>query len=145
MRPIAYIYGSKNQGGITLRKCRTEQPDPGPEEMAAGCAEYFAQCDALGRRPTWQGLAGYLNMTSEALTARLRDGKGDEAGVILRKAADAISDRLQQRTDSMAVLSVKQPIYGGFLDRAQGAGDGAVSIKVTVGGKGGKETKEFGK
>ncbi len=65
---------------------------------------------------------------------------------MLRKAADAISDRLQQRTDSMAVLSVKQPLFGGFLDRAQqGGGDGTVSIVVTVEGRGEAETMEFGK
>ncbi|MPM69101.1 hypothetical protein SDC9_116045 [bioreactor metagenome] len=65
---------------------------------------------------------------------------------VLRKAADAISDRLQQRTDSMAVLSVKQPLYGGFLDRTQSAGsEHAVRIQVTVGAQDDPQAAEFGK
>lgn len=99
-------------------------------------------CDALGRKPTWQGLAGHAGVTSAVLSAWLREE--GEAGGALQKAADFISDRLQQRTDSMAVLSVKQPLYGGFLDRAQGTGgEGTISIVVTMGGK--KESSELGK
>lgn len=127
-----------------MKRNKAQNPVLQPAELAAKCTEYLDRCDALQRRPTWQGLAGFVNVTSEMLTGRLRDEPGGEASKILQKAADAISDRLQQRTDSMAVLSVKQPLYGGFLDRAQASGDAQISIVVTVGGKGEKEAADFG-
>jgi len=108
------------------------------------CKDYFALCDELQRKATWQGLAGAVGVTSETLT-RWRQAETGQVSEVLKKAADALSDRLQQRTDSMAMLSIKQPLYGGFLDRAQAGGDGQISIQVTVGGKGEKETAEFGK
>lgn len=112
--------------------------------LAAVCADYFEKCDGEGRRPTWQGLAGAADVTSSTLTRWLRAGEGDTLSEILQKAADAISDRLQQRTDSMAVLSVKQPLFGAFLDRTQAGGEGTLTVEVTVGGAE-KETADFGK
>lgn len=104
---------------------------------------YFARCDELQRKPTWQGLAGHVGVTSEKLTAWLQGELGEGVREALQQAADELSDRLQQRTDSMAMLSIKQPIFGGFADRARESG-GQVSIEVTVGGKGAAEAAEYG-
>jgi hypothetical protein len=105
--------------------------------LSVKCTDYFAQCDELQRKPTWQGLAGYLNVTSETLSGWLQDEQG-EVCTALKKVTDALSDRLQQRTDAMAMLSIKQPMFGGFLDRTRESGDGQISIHVTV-GKGDEE------
>ncbi len=109
------------------------------------CAAYFALCDGKGRNPTWQGLAGHLGVTSGTLTRWLRDETDEGRREALHKAADFISDRLQQRTDTMATLSMRQPIFGGFADRGRESGEGQVKILVTVEGCGAKEAEEFGK
>lgn len=140
--PFAYIY-RKKKGGIWIERKKGRTKIPKPEQMWAACGEYFSQCDESGRKPTWQGLAGHLGVSSRRLNLWLK-GEG-AVSETLRKAADAISDRLQQRTDSMAVLSVKQPLYGGFLERAQaGGGDGQLRIVVTVDGRGDGQAQEFG-
>ena len=127
-----------------MNEKRGKKQIPKPEQLWTMCAQYLSQCDELGRKPTWQGLAGHIGISSARLSIWLKEN--GQVGEVLRRAADAISDRLQQRTDSMAVLSVKQPLYGGFLDRAQtGGGEGTVRIEVTVGGKGDKQAQEFGR
>lgn len=111
------------------------------QKLAAG---YFARCDELQRKPTWQGLAGHVGVTSETLTAWFQGELGRGVREALQQAADELSDRLQQRTDSMAMLSIKQPIFGGFADRTKESGGGQISIEVTVGGKEAAETAEYG-
>lgn len=128
----------KRAGGSGEKECSA----PALEKK---CGDYFAQCEEKGRNPTWQGLAGHLGVTSGTLTRWLRDEADGKRREALQKAADSISDRLQQRTDTMATLSMRQPIFGGFADRAGSGGEGQVKIIVTVSGCGEKEAEEFGK
>ncbi len=116
-----------------------------PEEIREKCSEYLSRCDESGRRPTWQGLAGEMGVTSDILNTCLSEG--GPSGEALRMAADAISDRLQQKSDSMSVLAIKQPVFGGFMDRGRPDGEGKLNIVVTVGGKGegGREAAEYGR
>lgn len=122
-----------------------------PEDVAAKCRDYLDLCDATGRKPTWQGLAGYLDVTAETLTVWYKDGNRDSSSatqavsLILKKVADALSDRLQQRTDCMAMISVKQPLYGGFIDRPEAGVGGSVNIQVNIGQSDGKVVAEYGK
>jgi len=114
------------------------------EQIQDKCQSYLTTCDTTDRKPTWQGLAGYLDVTSETLTIWLQDKNANESlqtkqvSAVLKKVADSLSDRLQQRTDCMAMISVKQPLYGGFVDRPDMGAGGAVTVNfsfVTSDGK----------
>ena len=110
-------------------------PDVG--ELYAKIDEYFEHCAANKKRPNKQGLAGYLGVVSDTLTewANNPDGKYGELSVAIKKAYDRISDLLQQRTDAMAIISVKQPCYGGFVDKPNDTQDVRINVKLSFDGK----------
>ena len=62
------------------------------------------------------------------------EGKYDERlSVAIKKAVDRMSDLFQQRTDAMAIISMKQPSYGGFVDRPSNQAS-EIPIKITISG-----------
>ena len=95
--------------------------------------DYFEDCLAENRKPNKQGLAVYLGVESETLdTWASRDNRFSPA---IRKAYNRMSDMFQQRTDSMAMLSIKQPCYGGFTDKpAVSADKMKIDVKISGGG-----------
>ncbi len=113
-------------------------------ELEAKIGDYFSRCGETGWKPNWQGLAVFLGETSQTLTCWAEGGRGTDAesARLLKKAADTISDQLQQRTDSMAMISVKQTLYGGFAEKPRENSDRKVTIEVKFGGKG---EDEYGK
>ncbi|MPM31072.1 hypothetical protein SDC9_77625 [bioreactor metagenome] len=107
------------------------------DELSLKIGAYFSHCGETGWKPNWQGFAVFLGETSETLTRWMEGGSGEEAEIarLLKKAADTISDQLQQRTDSMAMISVKQTLYGGFAEKPRENSDRQVTIQVRFGGK----------
>lgn len=103
---------------------------PGAARLEQKCRQYFDACDSAGRRYTRPGLALALGVDSWTLS---RWEEGDPGGTqvrrVLRRAMDRIADGLQQRTDSVASLLLKQPCYGGGGE----SGGEAVRIRVTFG------------
>jgi hypothetical protein len=81
--------------------------------------DYFAYCQDHDRKPNKQGLAVYLNVCSDTVNEWLNntEDKYNELSGSIKKAMDRMSDEYQQRTDAMAIISMKQPGYGGFIDR----------------------------
>jgi len=103
------------------------------DKLEGKIGAYFSHCEEIGWKPNWQGLSVFLGEASDTL-AQWMEGEA-EIAQILKKAADTISDQLQQRTDSMAMISVKQTLYGGFADKPKENSDRQVTIRVHFGGK----------
>ena len=120
---------ARNKGGRPRK-----YPDVG--ELYAKIEEYFAYCEANKKHPNKQGLAAYLGVVSDTLTewANNPDGKYGELSVAIKKAYDRMSDLLQQRTDAMAIISLKQPCYGGFIDRPKDTQDIQINVKLKLDG-----------
>lgn len=80
---------------------------------------YFADCVEKAQRANKHGLAVYLDVMSQTVDEwRVnKDGRYDEFAPIIKKAHDRITNLFQQRTDAMAIISLKQPCYGGFIDK----------------------------
>lgn len=96
------------------------------EQIKQFCTEYFQYCIDKERKPTIEGLAIHMDITSETLliwmNADNSDGKeiyNPHVSEVLKKARDYLTDNLQQRSDAMAVFSLKQPRYGGYSDKQQ--------------------------
>lgn len=104
------------------------------DEVLERFEEYLTDCREGRRRATWEGFAGELEVPSEALTEKL--GSGGKMGKALSMVRDALTDELLQRSDSMAIFTLKQTKYGGYNDKQ--AGDGAGGVKVEVLLKGAK-------
>lgn len=121
------------------------------DQLSEKCKAYIDHSKEVDEKPTWQGLAGWLDITSETLTIwlqdknRMSDSTTQAVSAVLKKTADQISHRLQQRTDSMALLSMNQPLYGGFTNRPDAGSGGLVAINVSFGQSDGKIVAEYGK
>lgn len=93
------------------------------------CRLYFEECDSVGRRYTRPGLALALGVDTWTLSRWEEScAGGPEVKRVLRQAMDRIADGLQQRTDSVASLLLKQPCYGGG---GESGGGENVQIRVT--------------
>lgn len=118
-------------------------------ELEEKCRAYLSECDSKEpkHKPTWQGFAVYLGVSSDTLTNWMNDKKGCNSDVshVLKLFADETSDRLQQRTDAMSIFALKQPCYGGFMDRPVDHGDGQINVNVRFGNMSDKEAENFGK
>lgn len=160
-KPAALAVDSQKQAGVLIPKA-----DDKPVSKHSGtagklmytadalqekCKTYIDYSKEVDEKPTWQGLAGYLDVTSETLTIWLQDKNRESnsttqaVSAVLKKTADQISHRLQQRTDSMALLSMNQPLYGGFTNRPDGNSGGVVAIQVSFGHSDEKVVMEYGK
>jgi hypothetical protein len=112
-----------------------------PQEIEAVSEAYINECIEAGKRPTMEGLAGRLGVTSDVLKVWSKQGTDDkdthkERRIALKKAADRMSDTLQQGKDPMSIFLLKQPQYGGFADKQpEVSGGDSVHIKVSFGGK----------
>jgi len=93
---------------------------------------YLEDCRNGGRRATWEGFAGELELPSEVLTEKL--GSGGKMGKALSMVRDALTDELLQRSDSMAIFTLKQAKYGGYNDKQSGDGAGGIKVEVSLKG-----------
>ena len=115
-----------------------------PQEIEDTAQAYIDECIEAGKRPTMEGLAGRLGVTSDVIKVWMRKPETSTTGkdthkerrIALKKAADRMTDALQQGKDPMSIFLLKQPQYGGFADKqAEGNGGNDVHIKVSFGGK----------
>lgn len=130
--------------GMDWRRGKTKYT---PEQLGELCVDYLQSCADNAKKPTWQGLAGFVGVTSGTLNEWMNNRDGTYTpglAVVLKKTADAISDQLQQRTDCMAMISMKQPLYGGFIDKPAQQ-DASISINVNFGQSAQKDSAEYGK
>lgn len=102
------------------------------EEVLELFEGYLEACRNGGRRATWEGFAGELEVPSEVLTEKL--GSGGKMGKALSLIRDALTDELLQRSDSMAIFTLKQPKYGGYNDKQIGDGAGGIKVEVSLKG-----------
>ena len=106
-----------------------------PKEILEKYTEYLDSCDEEDRRPTWEGFAEFINISSAILldSMKLKDEVGKEAdremADALQKIQDSIVNRLMQRNDAMATFLIKQPRYGGYNDKPTNSG-GNDTVKV---------------
>lgn len=111
-----------------------------PDEVWEAFQGYIQDCEVRERRPTWEGFAGSLDITSETLMKWLKateeegDAYNPEMSEVLKKVRDWLTDSLLQRNDSMAVFSLKQPRYGGYSDRPAVDVGASVKLDVTIKG-----------
>lgn len=137
---------SKQGPGRGWRKGVTKYDAEGLER---GIRAYLAACDAAEppRKPTWHGAAVALKISPDSLSVWLKgkNGATAEMGETLALFAAELSDRFQQRTDAMALLSMNQPLFGGFTNRPQDIGGGKLEINLTVGNASGAEALEYGR
>ncbi|NCB52729.1 MAG: hypothetical protein EOM54_12770 [Clostridia bacterium] len=96
---------------------------------------YFASCAEENKKPNKQGLAVYLNVFSETLDDWAKESAFPGFSPVIKKAFNRMSDLFQQRTDSMAMISVRQPCYGGFVDKPAVSAD-SLRIEVKIDGCG---------
>lgn len=110
-----------------------------PKELLERFSAYLESCDASGWKPTWEGFGECVGLPSSALLAALGAAE-DEPGFdpkmseALRKIQDGLVNRLLQRSDSMAVLCLKQPRYGGYADKPAASGNDTLRIEFTIRG-----------
>jgi len=111
----------------------------GPKVLLERFSDYLGSCDASGWKPTWEGFAGYLGRSSAFLLGLLRAKEGDalfspEMSEAMQLVQDALVNRLLQRSDTMAVFSLKQPRYGGYADKPALPGGESLKIEFTLRG-----------
>lgn len=111
-----------------------------PEEVEGFCEAYFEKCKTEQKEPTKPGLCVYLGISVDTYDSwrSNKNGKTARIAPVLKKAEAIMSDRLQQRKDSMALFLLKQPCYGGYTDIQSNQANGTLHVKVTFGGKPGK-------
>ena len=111
-----------------------------PEQIDEFSKGYFAECEDEGKKPTIEGLAGFMDITSDTLLSwlnakseneKLYDPKVIE---ILKKAQDRMVDIIQQSSDTMSVFRLKQPRYGGYNDKLIGEGNGNIKVEFYIQG-----------
>ena len=108
------------------------------EELQAKYKDYIDYCRSEPRKPTWEGYAGFIDIASDTLmiwlNAKSEEDKAYNPDVVatLKKIQDSFVDNLLQRTDVMAMFSLKQPRYGGYTDKQQVETTGKQSIEVTI-------------
>ncbi len=101
-----------------------------PNEILEKYTEYLDLCDEAERRPTWEGFAEFVGISSAALldslNNKVEEGKTAESEMaeVLQKIQDSIVNRLMQRNDAMATFLIKQPRYGGYNDKPVISGGG---------------------
>ena len=124
--------------GQNWRKGKTKH---NADEIKLLCSEYFQSCIDKERKPTIEGLALHMDITSETLLIWMNANKEDSKEVynpdvaeVLKKARDYLTDNLQQRSDAMAVFSLKQPRYGGYTDKGQDNAKQDIAISFHIGG-----------
>ena len=106
-----------------------------PKEILEKYAEYLDLCDEAERRPTWEGFAEFVGISSPALldSLNIKDEKGNaaesEMAEVLQKIQDSIVNRLMQRNDAMATFLIKQQRYGGYNEKAA-VSSGSEPVKV---------------
>lgn len=164
-QPAALVIEDQKQAGIITPKVRKRNDIKGTgqgwrkgvakysaDQVYQFCKEYFTSCEEKHRRPTVEGLAGFMDITSETLLIWMHADKAGgkeiynpDVSFILKKAQDCMTDELQQGTDSMSIFRLKQPRYGGYIDRIDNASGGSVNIAVSFGQSDGKVVAEYGK
>lgn len=89
------------------------------EELTSKINDYFQYCSIHERKANKQGLAVYLDVCTDTVNEWLNnhEDRYTELSVCIKKAMDRMADEFQQRIDPMAIISMKQPGYGGFIDR----------------------------
>jgi hypothetical protein len=128
----ALVEKQPERHGLDWRRGKTKYT---PEQLCDLCEDYLSTCSDAGKKPTWQGLAGFVGVTSGTLNEWMNNKESlytPGLSVVLKKTADAISDQLQQRTDCMAMISMKQPLYGGFVDKPAQQ-DASISNRFSAG------------
>lgn len=121
------------------------------QELADGIDAYFKECEDRGKKPTKPGLCTFLNISTSTWDNWMREGDGKAVKRDLRsgetgegrfsayvwpmkRAMQVIADGLEQRTDTMAMFLLKQPCYGGYSDKCDGAvGGGNMAITISFG------------
>lgn|SRR5512145_462762 len=107
------------------------------DELETKIAEYFQYCEDKDRKANLQGLAVYLGVCTDTLN-EWKNNTEDKYIMLsgpIKKAITKMSDLFQQRTDAMAIISMKQPTYGGFIDRP-GMESKDVEIRLKIETKG---------
>lgn len=109
------------------------------DEIMNSFAEYLRNCADANRKPTWEGYAGSINISSQTLLVWLNAKEEEniynpDVQEALKKVQDCFADNLQQRTDAMAVFSLKQPRYGGYTDKQVSESTGKHEIDITING-----------
>ena len=96
--------------------------------------EYMAQCDERGRRPTRPGLRVALGVNEEEMAA-IEAGRGNwkELREVVGRAMDQIRDELEQGSGNVSLLLLKQPCYGGYVDKPEPQAAGP--LRVIFGGE----------
>ena len=114
-----------------------------PKEILEKYTEYLDSCDEEDRRPTWEGFAEFIDISSAILLDSMKlkdeDGKAaeQEMAEALQKIQDSIVNRLMQRNDAMATFLIKQPRYGGYNDKpANSGGNETVKVEFHISGIG---------
>lgn len=104
-----------------------------PEDLQTDVNNYFLYCQDNDKRPNIQGLSVYLDIVPDTVYEWLNnpEDKYVEFSSTIKKALAKMSDMFQQRNDPMAIISLKQPNYGGFIDRP-GMENKDIEIKVKV-------------
>lgn len=124
--------------GQNWRKGKTKYS---AEEINKFCLDYFEYCLENKRKPTLEGLAGKMDITSETLKIWINANKEDSGEVYnpdvssaLKKAMDYITDELQQGNDAMSVFRLKQPHYGGYTDKQQVEANNTHKLEIKITG-----------
>ena len=129
--------GTGEHHGLDWRK---DQFKRSPEEAEALCEQYFRDCEEQGKRPTKPGLMLALEISETTFAEWIgaadsktaSDAKRELTGC-LKKALLRIQDDLEQSKDPMSIFRLQQPCYGGFIDRPESGGGGALTVNVSFG------------
>lgn len=144
---IYRAHGRKDPAAVEAARKQAAKYDEGlqetiaPEAIADTANAYIDECIEQGRRPTLEGLAARLDVTSDVVRRWLKppeDGRDRYRGqrIAAKKAMDRMSDLVQQGKDPMSIFLLKQPHLGGFADKPTTTDGGdTVHIKVSFGGR----------
>ena len=116
-----------------------------PAEMQQRIDTYFDDCAEAGKKPTVPGLCLRLGITVRQYTLLLqayndeteREGRRSlqlKHLAQLERAKMRMTDLLENDTSSMAMLRLKQSIYGGYSGRAQEEDNGTVNVAIKLKG-----------
>jgi len=126
---------------------RTKRGRCSARTLESLCDEYFRRCDKEGKRYTLPGLALAVGVAPDTLLEWAREGGGaydPRTAQVVHMALARMSDALQQRSDSMAIFSLKQPCYGGYTEGRGKEKKGALSVNVSFGGEDGQASAGYG-
>ena len=91
---------------------------------------YFRVCGEERREPTAPGLCLEMGLTPDKFM-ELSEGSDELARVIMAGRL-RLQDVVERKSDSMSVLKIKQPIYGGYTDKPQAEQGGDAVIRVLM-------------